>query len=197
MRLRHQQDRPALPGEGLTDDMLLAGFGARDPVASRAFVLRFQRAVFGAALAVLGDPGMAEDVAQESFVRALLHADQFDARRGTVRSWLVTIARNQAVDALRVRSPRPVDQQDLELLVTAIIESPEGRALDHEGSAQLRRALADLPANQARAVVLTAVHGLTAAELALLEAIPLGTAKSRIRAALAKLHATVSKGGDP
>ena len=71
--------------------MLLARFGARDPVVSRVFVSRFQRAVFGAAVAVIGDLGLAEDVAQESFVRALIHAEQYDPSRGTVRSWFPPI----------------------------------------------------------------------------------------------------------
>ncbi len=195
-RVREQAERLILAGEGVTDDILLAGLGARDPVVSRAFVSRFQRAVFGAAVAVTGDRGLADDVAQESFVRALIHAEQYDPSRGTVRSWLMTITRNVAMDALRARGARPVEQQDLELLVTAIIEGPEPHALASEASAQLRHALAGLPAAQARAAVLTAVHGLTAAELAEREAIPLGIAKSRIRAALTKLHATISEGGD-
>lgn len=177
--------------------MLLAGFEARDPEASRAFVLRFQRAVFGVAVAVTGDLGLAEDVAQECFVRALVHAEQYDPGRGTLRSWLTTITRNLAVDALRARHAHPVDQQGLELVMAAIVEGPEPHALPYEASEQLRRALAGLPTAQARAAVLTAVHGFTAAELAEREAIPLGTAKSRIRAALTKLRDTMSEGGGP
>jgi RNA polymerase sigma factor (sigma-70 family) len=195
-RIRAQAERLIFSGEGLTDDMLLAGFGARDPVVSPAFVLRFQRAVFGAAFAVIGERGLAEDAAQESFVRALVHRERYDPSQGTVRSWLMTIARNSAVDAVRVRRAGPVDQQHLELLVTAIVEGPEPHALSHDTAGWLRRALAELPAAQARAAMLTAVHGFTAAELAEREMIPLGSAKSRIRAAMSKLHATVPDSGD-
>jgi RNA polymerase sigma-70 factor (ECF subfamily) len=177
--------------------MLLAGFSARDPVTSLAFVHRFQGAVFATALAVLADRGLAEDVAQECFVRAWRHAEGYDPCRATVRSWLISIARNLAVDTLRVRRPRPIEQQLLELIIAPSTDTPEGHVLARADSARLRCALSGLPPTQGRAVVLTAVHGFTAAELAEIEQIPLGTAKSRIRAALAKLHATVSEGSDP
>jgi RNA polymerase sigma-70 factor (ECF subfamily) len=177
--------------------MLLAGFGARDPATSLAFVHRFQGAVFATAFAVLADRGLAEDVAQECFVRAWRHAEGYDPCRASVRSWLISIARNLAVDTLRVRRPRPIEQQVLELFTAPSTDTPETHVLARAGSARLRSALSGLSAAQGRAVVLTAVHGFTAAELAELEQIPLGTAKSRIRAALAKLHATVSKGSDP
>jgi len=177
---------------GLSDDMLLAGFGAGDPAAALAFVRRFQRTAFGVALGVIGDAGLAEDVAQQAFERAWRQAERFDPRLGTVRGWLVSIVHNLAVDAVRVRRPHPIDRQDLDLLIAAMAESPEHHALAGEISAELRQALAALPEEQARAAVLTAVHGMTARELAEREAIPLGTAKSRIRAALAKLHETVA-----
>jgi RNA polymerase sigma-70 factor (ECF subfamily) len=181
----------------LTDESLLVGFGAGDPDASLVFVQRFQRAVFGAALAVITDRGLAEDVAQECFVRAWRHAAGYDPCRGTVRAWLVTIARNLAVDAPRVHRPFPIEQQVLQLFIAAITDSPEDHTLADEASTRLREALRGLPDAQARAVVLTAVHGLTAVEVADIERIPLGTAKSRIRAALAKLHASVAESSHP
>jgi RNA polymerase sigma-70 factor (ECF subfamily) len=101
---------------------------------------------------------------------------------------LTRIVHNLAVDAARIRRPAPVDPDELLPLLTAITESPERRTLT---SAQLRTALAALPAEQARAVVLAAVHGLTAREIADAENVPVGTAKSRIRAAMTKLHAAL------
>jgi|SRR5882757_3424630 len=179
-------------GMGLSDDMLLAGFGAGDPTAALAFVHRFQRTAFGVALGVIGDAGLAEDVAQQAFERAWRHSERFDPRLGSVRGWLVSIVHNLAVDAARVRRPHPIEKQDLDSMIAAMAESPEHHALAGEISAELRQALAALPEEQARAAVFTAVHGMTARELAEQEAIPLGTAKSRIRAALAKLHETVA-----
>lgn len=192
-RVRDEAEAHAQAVTGLTDESLLIGFGASDRVASLEFVRRFQGQVFGAALAMIRDRGLAEDVAQEVFVRAWRHAGSYDPCRGTVRSWLLTIARNLAVDTIRVRRPLPIEQHDLHLYLAAITCTPEDHTMADEDSLRLRLALSELPEAQARAVVMTAVHGLTAAEFAHIAQIPLGTAKSRIRAALAKLHQTVSE----
>jgi RNA polymerase sigma factor (sigma-70 family) len=176
------------PREPAPDDMLLAGLGTGEPQAALAFVRRFQPVVFGVALAVVGDSGLAEDIAQQAFERAWRHAGLYDPRRGSVRTWLTRIVHNLAVDAMRVRRPTPLDPHDLLPLITAITDTPERRALAGEISTQLRTALAALPPEQARAAVMAAVHGLTAQEIADAENIPVGTAKSRIRAAITKLH---------
>ena len=175
-----------------SDDVLLAGLATGDPQLSLAFVRRFQRTVFGIALGLTRDPGLAEDIAQAAFERAWRSADSYDARRGSVRVWLARITHNLAVDAIRIRRPTPLDLT-LDLTewnpyLVSSTESPEQRALASETSSQLRDALAALPPEQARAVVMAAAHGMTAHEIADLEHIPLGTAKSRIRAAMTKLH---------
>lgn len=172
--------------------MLLAGLGTGDPTAARAFVGRFQRTVFGVAMAVLGDQGLAEDVAQQAFEHAWRHAELYDPRRGSVRAWLRRITHNLAVDTARVRRPAPVQQRDLQLLLGPASDDPEAHALATESAEELRRTLSSLPDQQARALVMAAVHGLTAAQIAELENIPLGTAKARIRAAMTTLHATAS-----
>lgn len=179
------------PAARTSDDMLLAGLGAGDAEAAVAFVRRFQPMVFGVAFAVVGDRGLAEDIAQQAFERAWRHAGLYDPRRGSVRSWLTRIVHNLAVDAARVQRPAPIDPEDLLPLIAAITDSPERRALASETSTQLRTALATLPPEQARAVVMAAVHGLTAREIADAENVPVGTAKSRIRAAMTKLHAVL------
>lgn len=98
--------------------------------------------MFGVALAVVGDNGLAEDIAPQAFERAWRYAGLYDPRRGSVRTWLL---HNLAVDAVRVRRPAPVDPQDLLPLLAAITDTPEGHAL-----AGLRTALAALPQEQAR-----------------------------------------------
>lgn len=159
------------------------------PGAARELVRRFQGGVFGIAFGVLRDPGLAEDIAQQAFEHAWRHAELYDPRRGTVRAWLGKIAHNLAVDMARVRRPAPVDPDELSALTTPVTDTPEHHALADETGHELRRAMAGLPPEQARAVVMAAVHGMTAAQIAQREAIPLGTAKARIRAAMAKLHA--------
>ncbi len=175
----------------LGDELLLEGFAAGDEVLAVAFVRRFQAAVYGVAVAVIGDRRAAEDIAQRCFERAWQHAAGYDARRGGVRTWLVAIAHNLAVDAARAHRSTPVDPADLVALLEPDRDTAEKHILRGETGAQLRRALAGLPDEQARAVVLAAVHGLTAREIAAQEDIPLGTAKTRIRAAVTKLHATL------
>jgi DNA-directed RNA polymerase specialized sigma24 family protein len=161
------------PDRELGDELLFDGYAAGDEALAVAFVRRFQSAVFGVALAVTSDPRSAEDVAQRCFERAWAHAASYDARRGSVRTWLVAIAHHVAVDAVRAHRATPVDP---------------------EAGDALRAALAALPAEQARAVVLAAVHGYTAREIADQEDVPLGTAKTRIRAGVIKLNAALVPG---
>jgi RNA polymerase sigma-70 factor (ECF subfamily) len=178
-----------IPADRLPDETLLEGLGAGDAELSIAFVRRFQRVVFGVALTVISDPGTAEDVAQQTFERAWRHAQVFDSRRGSVRAWLTTIAHNLAVDVVRARTSTPVDPEDLPALLTAMTETPERLAVANDSAAGLRRALARLPAPQARAVAMAGIYGMTAQQISETEGIPLGTAKTRIRDGMGKLRA--------
>jgi RNA polymerase sigma factor (sigma-70 family) len=172
-----------------SDEALLAGLAAGDRDASAAFVRRFQRRVFGLARTIVGDPGTAEDVSQEAFVRAWRYAASYDARRGTVLTWLLTIARNVAVDRLRLKRDEPVDPDVLASKL--LLHDPFAVQDEHSAVAdreQLRQALAILPSEQRRALLLAAYLGRTAAEVAQAEGIPLGTAKTRIRTAMHRLR---------
>ncbi len=181
-----------------SDESLLAGVAAGDAEAATALVRRYQRRVYGLARAVLGDPGAAEDVAQETFVRMWRHAEAYDPRRASVATWLLTIARNLSIDALRLRRADPVDPESLVAL--ALPEpsvGPEDAAVDGDDLRRVREALRDLPAEQRVAVVRAAYLGQTAAEIGELEHIPLGTAKTRIRTALMKLRTALATEGRP
>jgi RNA polymerase sigma-70 factor (ECF subfamily) len=181
-----------LPVEHLPDETLLAALTTGDEEVAVAFVRRFQRRVYGVAIAVLGDPQLAEDVAQQTFERAWRHAQVYDSRRGSVRTWLSTIAHNLAIDAVRARRPALLDSDELASLVGVVTETPERRALADEDAEQLRRAVAELPREQARALVMAGIQGMTAKQIAEFERIPLGTAKTRIRAAMTKLRANLA-----
>jgi RNA polymerase sigma-70 factor (ECF subfamily) len=164
----------------------MAGVAINDTAASEELVGRFQRRVYGAALAVVRDPALAEEVAQDTFVRAWRHAQAYDARRGSLGAWLMRITHNLAVDALRVRRPSPVDPVGLIDLV-----DPSREQRSSEAAAEARELLAHLPVEQARALVLAAFYGHTANEVAVIESVPLGTAKTRIRLGLARVRANV------
>jgi RNA polymerase sigma factor (sigma-70 family) len=175
--------------EGVPDETLLAGLGAGDADLAVAFVRRFQRVVFGVALSVTRDAVTAEDVAQQAFEQAWRHAQVYDSRRGTVRAWLTTITHNLAIDVLRARTSAPVDPAELPALLTAVTDTPERVAVARDSAAGVRRALAELPSTQARAVAMAGIYGMTARQIAATEEIPLGTAKTRIRDGMLKLRA--------
>ena len=177
----------------VSDEALLAGFASGDPEAAVEFVRRFQARVYGLARTIVRDRAMAEDVAQETFVRAWRRAASYDARRGRVLAWLLAIARNRAIDVTRLRSIEPLDPE----VVAARLELERQSSGDVDESSRvderktLRDALADLPAEQRRALVLAVYFGRTAAEISELDGIALGTVKWRIRQALSKLREEV------
>jgi RNA polymerase sigma factor (sigma-70 family) len=172
----------------LSDEALLAGMGSGNAVAAATFVRRFQGRVYGLAITMLRDPGLAEEVAQETFVRAWRHAATYDARRGRVPAWLLAIARNLAIDRARLRPVIPVDP---EVIASELDLAKHDAVPDVAERDQLRDALAALPHDQRRALVLAAYAGKTAREISELDEVPLGTVKTRIRAAMHKLRETL------
>ncbi|MGI5452648.1 RNA polymerase sigma factor [Streptomyces sp. CA-249302] len=182
------------------DASLVAGFALGDEQASVAFVRRFQDAVYGLALSVTHEPALAEDVSQEVFVRAWRAAGNYDPRRASALTWLLTITRNAAIDAVRARRSVPVLAENLERLLDLALRteadsaSTEGLALAALESERALERLRDLPAEQARAVALAVLGGCTAAEVGRHENIPLGTAKTRIRTGLHRLRDALKEG---
>lgn len=174
--------------KSLSDESLLAGLAAGDPEGATAFVRRFQGRVYGLALTIVRDPGVAEDVAQESFIRAWRHADLYEPSRGRVASWLLRITRNVALDALRMRRFMPADPEVMVRLAVEPEDETEERAMVGHEVRRLRTDLLALPSEQRRAVLLAAFFGRTAREIGEIEGIPLGTAKTRIRAGMHKLR---------
>ena len=141
----------------------MAGLANGDREAAAAFVRRFQKRVYGLALSIVGDAGTAEDVAQEAFTRAWRRADGYDARRGHVLTWLLTITRSAAIDVVRLRRAQPMDP---ELLATRLQLEENAASTGADGGLAerelLRDALAELPVEQQRAIVLATVlrsHG--------------------------------------
>jgi RNA polymerase sigma-70 factor (ECF subfamily) len=183
------------PVEELPDEVLLSDLGRGDQEVTVAFLRRFQGRVYGVALSVLGDPGLSEDVAQQVFERAWRNAGTYDPRRGSVTVWLNTIARNLAIDTARKRRFVAIDPAELLLQVLTSAESPERSVLAVLAADNLYRALRDLPVGQARAAVMAGVAGMSASQIAESEGIPLGTAKTRIRTAMRRLHVALSFSG--
>jgi RNA polymerase sigma factor (sigma-70 family) len=173
----------------VSDEALLAGLATGDRDAAAGFVRRFQSRVYGLAVTILGDAKGAEDVAQETFVRAWRHAPSYDARRGSVSVWLLTIARNLALDRARLKRSQPVDP---DVLASRLGREANGAGIDDATRIaerdRLRALLLGLPEQQRRALVLATYFGRTAKEISELDGIPLGTVKTRIRDGLVKLR---------
>ena len=172
----------------LSDESLLAGMSSGDPVATAGFVRRFQARVFGLALAILSDRAAAEEVAQEAFLRAWRHGAGYDPRRGQVATWILTITRNLAVDALRMRRAEPFDPITLQAVLEGTGSTAEDGSVEVDEAQRLRQALALLPREQAVAVIQACFFGRTAREISEIEGVPLGTVKTRIRSGLMKLR---------
>lgn len=201
-RAIHEPDPPVSPGvppfsraDRAADAALVEGLAIDDQPAAAAFVRRFQSAVFGLALSITRDTGLAEDVSQEVFVRAWRGAASYDPRRASVLTWLLTITRNAAIDSVRARRGTPTEEDVLERLVSDTLQGPdpEASAVRRLESQQAVERLRLLAPEQARAVVLAIFGGCTAQEVSRRENIPLGTAKTRIRAGLRRLRAAMNE----
>ena len=158
-----------------------------DDEAAAAFVRRFQARVYGMALGIVRSPSLAEDIAQEAFVKAWRYAGAYDSRKGRVAGWMMTITRNLAIDAIRSSRQRPTDPDELVTLILAR-DGSEDRGVAFEDIDRLRRALGELPSEQTKAVLLSVFYGLTAKEIGTLEDLPVGTVKTRVRRGLMKLR---------
>lgn len=179
--------------ERASDDLLVQRVVEGDLRAFELLYDRYARPVFSLAFRMLGDPGEAEELLQETFVRLWQQAGRYDARRGSFGSWLMSIAHNLAVDALRQRSRRP-QRADFVDLATLPLQDIDERATALEAAEvselrdRVRRALAQLPEPQRQAIELAYFAGLTHSEIAAVLGEPIGTIKTRLRLAMQKLQ---------
>lgn len=191
--MRNQSVRahsPYIPMWALSDEALLSGLRSGDPSAAAGFVRRYQARVYGLALTILGEPALAEEVAQEAFLKAWKHADAYDARRGQVSTWLLTITRNTAVDVARLKRASPLDPRELlALCEREQSEEDDDPFLFQAELDRVRTALRALPYEQKLALIEAGFFGRTAREISEREGVPIGTVKTRIRTALMKLRA--------
>jgi RNA polymerase sigma-70 factor (ECF subfamily) len=167
----------------LTDGQLIQRVGAGDAGAFELLYRRYSRPVFGLALRRLGDRMRAEDAVQETFAAIWRSARTYRPERGPGAPWLYAVARNAIVDRTRSRSEaiaEPAETPSLEL-------GPDERAEASYVSWRVHRALEDLPRNERDVVELAYYGGLSQSEVADFLGIPLGTVKTRTRAALGRL----------
>lgn len=140
----------------------------------------------------------AEDVVHDAFVQVWRSIDRYDPAIGSMRSWLLTIVRNKAIDSLRrTRPTEHVDELELQSLLRSAPNPTAEAALASLDRTAVRAAIAELPSDQREAVELAYFAGLTYREVATRLEIPAGTAASRLRLALAKLRTTLGQVGSP
>ncbi len=151
----------------------------------------YGRIAYGLAYRVLGQAGDAEDIVQESFLSLWRQAARLDPKRGSVRSLLLTIVHRRSIDVLRRRAGRIERALDEAHPIASAAPDPVEFASQAEERERIQGALAELPAEQRTAIELTYFRGLTIAEMAEQERIPLGTAKSRLRLALERMRKTL------
>jgi len=175
-----------MPG---SDAALMRAFAEREPSAAGELYDRFASRVYGLGIVMLGGDAAAQDLVQDTFVKLWRSAARYDPGRGKLETWVLLVARSLAIDSLRRR-----------VLESRVLErsAPAREASDEPGPDQLaetadlseraRRAMSALTAGQRAALELAYFGGKTSAEVAELEGIPLGTAKTRIRTALLKLR---------
>jgi RNA polymerase sigma-70 factor (ECF subfamily) len=151
---------------------------------------RHGRLVYSLAFRIVRDQSDAEDVVQDVFSQAWRQASRYDASRGSVLGWLLTLTRSRAIDRLRGRRSRPEPSGDEGTLNS--IPDPAAPADVQAASAvqatQIRAALDGLTVLQRVAIELAFYEGLTHAEIAERLELPLGTVKTRIRQGLLKLR---------
>ena len=173
------------------DSDVLARAQQGDPAACRAIVRAHERRVAGQLRAMLtpaGRAGLVEDLAQEVFLRAFRALPRFVPQgSASLATWLVTIATRVALNELRRRRP-PV--RGLDTVSEDYGHSRHGQPVGAVGRA-IERAIADLPAVYRGAFLLRELHGLDYAEIAALCEVDLGTVKSRLSRARAKLRSAL------
>lgn len=166
------------------------------PRAFEAIFDRYGGAAFSLAYRMCGRRAMAEDIVQEAFLSLWRSSGNYDPARGSVRSWVLGVVHNRAVDAFR-RGVRREARDVTDEGIADRIEAPErtdALVSGREEAREVRSALGALPVDQRRVIELAYYGGFTHSEIATMLELPAGTVKGRMRLGLTKLRLAL---GDP
>lgn len=174
-----------------TDARLIAGLVRRDEIALKALIDTYGRHVYGKALQVLNDRQLAEEVAQDTLLLLWWKPQRFDETKGSLRAFLMGIARFKAIDVVR-REERVRSKESLLGEAAAFFESS---AADPgvEDAIVVRAAVSKLPRTKREVIFLAYYKGLTYREVADVLAVPEGTVKTRIRDSLIRLRTVMPR----
>jgi RNA polymerase sigma-70 factor, ECF subfamily len=194
LRLRSRRPSPPASLHDSSDAELLALADAGSPDAFEIVYDRHCTVALALAHRICGERAAAEDVTQEAFLALWRARERYDPSRGEVRSWLLQIVRNSALDRLRrtaVHERRRASSDGIEELLEAR-ERTDDEVLERAQAGEVRDALEKLPGEQRQVIELSYFDGLTHTEIATRLGQPVGTIKSRMRLGLLKLRAQLS-----
>lgn len=191
---------PEVDNQESSDDQLAAALQEHDLTAFSSIYDRYANLVFSVCLRVLRDAQLAEDITQEVFLRVWRSPDRFVATRGRLVTWLVSVARNRAVDEIRLRGRRQRREafphpDGYDGPSTHLEDDPLASVQLQDERRVIREALNTLPAEQRQVIELAYFGGLTQQEIARDLGQPLGTVKTRIRLGMQKLRAVLTAEG--
>jgi RNA polymerase sigma-70 factor, ECF subfamily len=187
----------ASKAERLADEELMPLIGDKDPDAFEVFYDRHGGVAYSLAYRIVGERGAAEDVTQEAFISLWRSGARYDAARGSVRTWMLGIVRNRAIDALRSKAsgaPKLNFDDDSILEHRPAPERTESEALRRETAEEVRGALDELPGEQSKVIELAYFGGFSHSEIAGMLGVPLGTVKGRMRLGLEKVRGELAEG---
>jgi RNA polymerase sigma-70 factor, ECF subfamily len=182
------------PGDRSMDQEVLQRMTRGEPDALAELYDRHARSIYSLAVRIVRDQADAEDIVQEVFSQAWRQANRYDAARGNVAAWLLTLARSRAIDWLRGRRSRPWDSSEGSAPLTLADSGlgPDVLAASAEQMARVRNALQSIPLVERVALELAYFDGHTHTEIATRLELPLGTVKTRIRQGLLRLRAAMT-----
>ena len=184
--------QPWPEGKQPADAELMQRILQRDSVALETLYDRYARPVYSLVLRIAQHPSSAEEIVQDVFLQLWRCADQFQISRGPLEPWLFTMARNRALDFLRLKREkqrRREDSTDSEIAPSAIARPDIEGDIDQSRRAEkIRALLTSLPDTQRRAIELAFFEGMTHSEIAATTGEALGTVKSWIRGGLLRLR---------
>jgi len=172
------------------DEALVAAIAGGDQQALGRLYDRYAPALLGVAMRLLRERRECEDLVHDVFLEAWQKAREFDPARGSVRAWLFLRLRSRALDRLKAAGYARVDSLEHEEVrarveIASLVDSDRGEAPDH---ATLRAMVEALPDEQRRVLELAYFEGLSSSEIAARLGVPMGTVKSRVAAAMARLR---------
>ena len=195
-RVLNTEGREKARLERLADEELMSLAAAGGPQAFAVVLERHSDAAFSLAYRMCGRRSLAEEVAQEAFLSVWRMAARYDATRGSVRTWTLSIVRNRAIDTLRANARSvPVlsgEESEPEQLGLPGNDETDVEAINNVRASAIRNSLAELPDEQRQAIELAYYGGFTQSEIAAMLGEPLGTIKGRMRLGLVRLRGSAA-----